>query len=175
MTVLSDPVGPLSPDDLEGLFTDAPAREAWPDDELVAEVEAELGYRLPAAFVQVSRVVNGGTLRRTLTTADDGEEVAVDYLAAIGRSHEDSLLGEFGTAFWIDEWGYPSIGVCVGLTIWGGHQTYWLDYTACGSDGEPRVVEIDQERGYRVRVIAPDFTSFIRGLSLDPPPAEFGG
>ena len=46
--------------------------------------------------------------------------------------------------------------------------TYWLDYTECGPDGEPRVVEIDQELGYRTRLVAPDFVSFIRGLRVDP-------
>ena len=162
------PPGPLSPADLADLFTDSPSHEPRPSDELVAEVEAELGYRLPAAFVQVSRVANGGMLRRTVITVEDGEDVAVDYLAAIGRSPEDSLLGDLGTAFWIEEWGYPPVGVCVGLTVWGGHVTYWLDYTECGPDGEPRVVEIDQELGYRTRLVAPDFVSFIRGLRVDP-------
>lgn len=100
------PPGPLSPADFADLFTDSPSHEPWPSDELVAEVETELGYRLPAAFVQVSRVANGGMLRRTVITVEDGEDVAVDYLAAIGRSPEDSLLGDLGTAFWIEEWGY---------------------------------------------------------------------
>jgi hypothetical protein len=39
-----------------------------------------------------------------------------------------------------------------------------LDYRECGPVGEPRIVYVDQEAGYRVTVIAPDFASFVRGL-----------
>lgn len=42
-----------------------------------------------------------------------------------------------------------------------------LDYRACGPAGEPRVVHVDQERDYKIVVVAADFEAFVRGLEDD--------
>lgn len=40
--------------------------EPYPDDELILSVEAELGgYKLPASYIELARIHNGGTLQRT--------------------------------------------------------------------------------------------------------------
>jgi hypothetical protein len=39
-----------------------------------------------------------------------------------------------------------------------------LDYRACGPQGEPSVVHVDQESDYDVTWLAPDFGAFLRGL-----------
>lgn len=36
-----------------------------------------------------------------------------------------------------------------------------LDYRECGPRGEPGVVHVDQERGYRVTPLAPSFEAFV--------------
>lgn len=64
----------FSAGELADLFDDsAYGREKYtepaPSDELVAEVEAELGYRLPAAYVELCRTRNGGTAERSTATA----------------------------------------------------------------------------------------------------------
>ena len=79
-------------------------------------------------------------------------------------SLEDSLAGESGSRFMIEEWGYPQIGVVFGACPSAGHDVVMLDYSECGPRGEPRVVHVDQERDYRATVLAPDFATFIRGL-----------
>lgn len=143
--------------------------EPAPSDATVAAVEAELGYRLPAAYVELCRTRNGGTFRRNCfptkgvhVWAED--HVAVTGLYAIGRTATWSLLGDLGSPFMQSEWGYPSIGICFADTPTAGHSEFMLDYRECGPQGEPTVVIVDQEADYRVSFIAPDFASFIRGL-----------
>lgn len=46
-----------------------------------------------------------------------------------------------------------------------------FDYRDCGPDGEPRVVHVDQEVGYRITVLAPDFVSFVHALR---PESDYG-
>lgn len=143
--------------------------EPTPSDELVAEVEAELGYRLPTAYVELCRTRNGGTLRRNCFPTEGvhvwaEDHVAVSGLRAIGRTATWSLLGDLGSPFMQAEWGYPDIGVCFADTPTAGHSEFMLDYRACGPKGEPAVVIVDQEADYRISFVAPDFATFIRGL-----------
>lgn len=177
----------FSDDDLAGLFDDhaygfESYTEAAPSDELIAEVETELGYRLPAAYIELCRTVrNGGTLDRSCfpTTgvhvwAED--HVAVTGLYAIGRTSHYSLLGSMGSRFMEQEWEYPAIGVYFADTPTAGHSEFALDYRECGPQGEPAVVVVDQEDEYRVSSIAKDFATFIRGLvseeEFQPDPEE---
>ncbi|WP_416445961.1 SMI1/KNR4 family protein [Leucobacter sp. HNU] len=160
--------------ELSDLFDDSEyGREKYtepaPSDELVAEVEAELGYRLPAAYVELCRTRNGGTLRRNCFPTEGvhvwaEDHVAVTGLRAIGRTATWSLLGDLGSPFMQSEWGYPDIGVCFADTPTAGHSEFMLDYRACGPKGEPAVVLVDQEADYRISFVAPDFATFIRGL-----------
>lgn len=86
-------------------YVDAP-----PSAELVASVQAELGYRLPASYVTLMRSHNGGVPRNTCcpapnptTWADD--HVCVHGIMGIGRNKRYSLAGEAGSRFWLAEWG----------------------------------------------------------------------
>lgn len=164
----------FSEGELAGLFDDSAYglekyTEPAPSDALVAEVEAELGYRLPAAYVELARTRNGGTLERNCFPTTDAhvwadDHVAVTGLYAIGRTATWSLLGDLGSPFMQAEWGYPDIGVCFADTPTGGHSEFMFDYRECGPQGEPSVVVVDQENDYRISFIAPDFQTFIRGL-----------
>lgn len=40
----------------------------------------------------------------------------------------------------------------------------FLDYRECGTQGEPKVVHIDQEADYKITPLADNFEEFIRGL-----------
>ena len=148
-------------------YTDAPLTP-----EMVAQVERTLGYTLPAAYVALAKTRNGGiplrTAHRTAEPTSWAEDhVAITGIYGIGGGKPCSLLGGFGSRFWIEEWEYPPIGVYFADCPSAGHDMLCLDYRACGPAGEPSVVHVDQEDDYRVTFVAPDFASFIRGLEPD--------
>lgn len=138
----------------DGDYSRTTYTEPAPSDALVAEIEAELGVRLPAAYVELARLRNGGGVERGW----------IGGIYAIGRTARHSLCGAAGSAFWQQEWGYPAIGVCFADTPSAGHEQYVLDYRDCGPGGEPRVVHVDQERDYAITPVADDFAAFVHGL-----------
>ncbi len=135
----------------------------------IAAVEAQLGYKLPASYLELAAVQNGGIPRRTAhgmveRTSWAGDHIAITGIYSIGGSKPSSLCGERGSAFWVREWGYPDIGVYFADCPSAGHDMLCLDYRACGPTGEPQVVHVDQERDYQITVVAPNFEAFIKGL-----------
>ncbi|WP_027533444.1 SMI1/KNR4 family protein [Bradyrhizobium sp. WSM3983] len=161
--------------DFEGFWDDCPYSlenyvEPPPSDELIASIEQELGgYRLPATYVDLARRHNGGMVKRNChpmkeRTGWAEDHVAIEGLYAIGRTSKYSLAGQLGAKFMIEEWRYPPIGVAIADTPTAGHELIMLDYRACGKQGEPQVVYVDQEDDYSITVVAPDFETFIRGL-----------
>jgi hypothetical protein len=137
--------------------------------ELLASVEQELGYKLPAAYTELMQVHNGGIpvntcFPTTQPTSWADDHIAITGIYGIGRTKPYSLCGELGSPFMLEEWGYPAIGVCICDCPSAGHDMVMLDYSACGPQGEPTVVHVDQEDDYAITYLAPDFESFIRGL-----------
>jgi hypothetical protein len=139
------------------------------NDEIISAVEGDLGYKLPASYLELMRFQNGGIPLRTnhrtkekTSWADD--HIAVTGLYSVGKDKRSSLCGGFGSRFWVAEWGYPAIGIYFADCPSAGHDMLCLDYRACGPDGEPQVVHIDQEWDYRIVAVAQSFEAFIRGL-----------
>ena len=140
-----------------------------PSDELIASVEEELGYKLPAAYIWLMKQHNGGIPVNTCYPCDEPTGWAEDHVAitgmfGIGREKSCSLCGKLGTQFMIDEWAYPAIGVAICDCPSAGHDMIFLDYRACGPQGEPAVVHVDQENDYKITHLADSFEEFIRGL-----------
>ena len=135
-------------------------------DKTLKEIEEELGYKLPAAYVELMRAHNGGSLNRGVLEIGDTYTV-VDTIYGIGREKSYSLCGEYNTKFWVEEWGYPDIGIAIAETESAGHEMIFLDYTKCGPKGEPRVVYIDQEFDYEMTVVAENFEEFINKLKTE--------
>jgi hypothetical protein len=139
------------------------------DDATVRAVEQQLGYKLPASYLELMRFQNGGIPRKTNhrtkeRTSWSHDHIAITGIYSVGSEKTYSLCGPFGSKFWAQEWGYPSIGVYFANCPSAGHDMVCLDYSECGRTGEPRVVHIDQEWDYKVVVVAPNFESFVRGL-----------
>ena len=42
-----------------------------------------------------------------------------------------------------------------------------LDYRECGPAGEPKVVHVDEAFDYRITMVAQNFETFIKGLTLE--------
>lgn len=138
-------------------------------DGVVTRVEKELGYKLPASYVELSRFQNGGIPRRTRhrtkeRTSWSENHIAITGIYSIGNEKPCSLCGEFGSRFWPQEWGYPEIGIYFADCPSAGHDMLCMDYRKCGADGEPQIVHIDQEWDYKIVFVAENFETFIRGL-----------
>lgn len=149
------------------------ARESYqsepPTDELIISIEEELGYKLPSSYIQLMKHQNGGVPRYTCFPTEEATSWAEDHIAitgilGIGREKSYSLCGELGSRFMIEDWGYPDIGVVICDCPSAGHDVVMLDYRACGRDGEPEVVHVDQEDDYEITFLADNFEAFIRGL-----------
>lgn len=143
--------------------------ESPPTEARIREVEAALGYRLPASYIALMRTQNGGIpvndcCPTSAPTSWAENHVAITGFKAIGFDKTWSLCGDLGSQFMIDEWDYPDIGVYFGDCPSAGHDMIALDYRACGPEGEPCVVHVDQEDDYRITVLAPTFEHFVRML-----------
>lgn len=143
--------------------------EPPPTPEMIASIEAELGYKLPASYIQLMQTQNGGIPVRTChpsreTTSWAADHIAITSIFGIGREKTYSLCGSLGSQFMIDMWEYPPIGVYFADCPSAGHDLVALDYRECGPQGEPCVVHVDQEDDFRITWLAPDFETFIRQL-----------
>ncbi len=147
-------------------------QSAPPTDELINSIEQELGYKLPSSYIQLMKHQNGGVPKNTNFPTEEPTSWAEDHIAitgimGIGREKSYSLCGDLGSQFMIEEWGYPDIGVVICDCPSAGHDVVMLDYRACGREGEPEVVHVDQEDDYEITFLADNFEDFIRGLVSD--------
>lgn len=141
-----------------------------PTDNDIAQAESILGYKLPDSYKNLIKRHNGGLLKRNhfenpLKRDWVQETFAIESIHGVDNTKMYSLYGESGTKFWINEWGYPDIGVVIGEDLYAhAHCLFFLDYSDCGPKGEPCVVYISQERNYEITYLADNFALFVQGL-----------
>ena len=133
-----------------------------PDDEIILQIEKDLGYKLPASYIQLMKTHNGGIVNKN--TCND---FMIEGIFGIGYEKPYSLCGKFGSRFWIEEWEYPPIGIAICDCPSAGHDMIFLDYRECGPQEEPCVVHIDQECDYQITKIADTFEDFINSLDYE--------
>jgi hypothetical protein len=135
--------------------------------ERLRQAETTLGVRLPQSYVDLLTERNGGVPRRRCfptasptSWADDHFEIRA--LLGVGGEWGIDTLGDPHGANIVAEWGYPEIGVVICDLPSGGHDTVMLDYSDGGSENEPAVAYIDEDR--IPRRIADTFGDFFRRL-----------
>ncbi len=131
----------------------------------IRAAEAILGFRLPSSYAGILLEQNGGSLRHRCCFTSFPTSWADDHFsvnALLGHGGEWGMDTEFGSAYLIEEWGYPRIGLVIGVTPSAGHDTVMLDYSACGPDGEPTVVYVDEDRV--PKKVADSFDAFLAML-----------
>lgn len=132
----------------------------------VAETEATLGYKLPSAYIELMSSRNGGWPKNTVCSVmnDESQNRHIESFIGIGSSG-DNLT--HASRNWLDEWEYPKIGVYFGNCPSGGHDLIAMDYTECGPQGEPRIVQVDQEGDFEITFLANNIEEFIRKLRTE--------
>lgn len=151
----------------DGKYSDKNYHDVSPSDELIAETEKELGYKLPASYIWLMKQHNGGLVNKDSFQTNTPTSWACDHVAIYGilgisKDKRCSITRE--TRLMVDEWDYPDIGVAICDCPSGGHDMIFLDYRECGPMGEPKVVHIDQEFDYEITHLADTFEEFIMGL-----------
>ncbi|MDO7906254.1 SMI1/KNR4 family protein [Paenibacillus sp. JX-17] len=141
-----------------------------PTDEQIASVEEELVFKLPASYVQMMKLHNGGVpSQRYYPAGTSGAAgfVEVAAILGIGRDKPYSLCGEQGSRSRVIHENYPEFGVIIGECTAPG-EVIMLDYRPSGNDGEPEVVHVNKDQNFKVTHLAPDFASFVKGLMAGP-------
>ena len=159
-----------SDDDGRPLLTDA----------ALAEAEQTLGVTLPAEYVQLLRMQNGGTtvpMAYPMAQRTSWSAVHVPLFELFGIQAEDAGVDELSildTPYLTAEWDLPPRQV---LLSGEGHWWITLDYRR---GAQPSVAWIDVEVGEDLQ-IAPTFIEFLNGLvpasafERDGPAASGGG
>ncbi|MBO5349839.1 MAG: SMI1/KNR4 family protein [Clostridia bacterium] len=124
-------------------------------DNRIKEVEEFLGYKLPKSYIELLKVQNGGYINKK------HEICWLTAIYGIGANDKSFYGLEEEFKLWIDEWGYPDIGIPFGETQSGGHDMYFMDYSSVDERGEPRIVRIDNEDNNARYLVANNFEEFI--------------
>lgn len=125
-------------------------------DEMIARGEQTLGYKMPASYIELLKVQNGGMI------SDEFDESWLTTIYGIGPTADtyNSLEERFEN--WKDEWEYPDIGIPFGETQSAGHDMYYMDFRSADENGEPRIVRIDNEMDNEVYFVADNLVEFIK-------------
>lgn len=143
----------------------------FPTEEIIKEVEEQIQYKLPLSYIELMKSHNGGILKHVSCVLPDlegfkesGKEILLEGIFGIGTQKTYSLGGIFGSRFWIEDGGYPDIGVAICTCCSEDQDMIFLDYRECGKEGEPCVVYINPEYDFAIIKIAENFEEFIGKL-----------
>ncbi|AWP30424.1 SMI1/KNR4 family protein [Paenibacillus sp. Cedars] len=160
------------PDVLSFWNDSAPAAEKYvsapPTDDVIESVEEALVFKLPASYVNMMKLHNGGIPHNRYfplgeATAEGKDAIEISGILGIGREKKKSLAGSLGSRFMIETGGYPEVGVVI-CDCPSESEVVMLDYRPSGNDGEPEVIHVDKGQDYKITRLAVNFEAFINGL-----------
>ena len=104
--------------------------------QMIEEAEQKLGYRLPADYLALLHVRNGGYIQRNyfpyVTPSNPNEQYAlIGGISGIGGG--DGIDSGYGSQYLIEEWGYPQLGIVIDTD---GHTAIMFDYRGSGPTDE---------------------------------------
>lgn len=132
-------------------------------DNMVEAAEFALGYKLPASYLRVLWLRNGGYPQKFCFPTDTPTSWANDHIqisTLFGISTNWGIERSFEI---IRERGYPKIGIVIADVPTGGNDAVMLDYSEYGVDGEPRVVYVEAFQK-KVTFLAANFEEFASRL-----------
>lgn len=130
-------------------------------EEWIERTEKAIGYKISPAYRELLEYQNGGEIR---------DESDKRWLTAIyGIGPEPNLRNSLEAMFddWKNDMEYPDIGIPFGETDGGGHNMYYMDYRVVDENGEPRIVNIDNEAEIQVTFAAKNLVEFIKIVLAD--------
>ncbi len=164
----------MATNDLTGIFSDSTTSVHRLTAKMVKAAESKLGYQLPASYIELLKIQNGGYLNRRYFPTDLCQRWASNHVVfrqVDGIGGKNGIDSDTGSAYLIQEWSYPNVGIVISSE---GDTAFMLDYSKCGKVGGPRViwvdVETDEDKPY-VAVLAPDFATFL-SKQLEKEPGE---
>jgi hypothetical protein len=86
---------------------------------MIQHAESILGYKLPAAYIDLLRTKNGGTPGLNCYPTEVPTGWAKDHVeinALFGIAGKWGIDNEYGSRYLIAEWEYPDVGIIIGQT-----------------------------------------------------------
>ncbi|MCR5210110.1 MAG: SMI1/KNR4 family protein [Lachnospiraceae bacterium] len=129
------------------------------DDEAIKKAEEELGFKLPESYIYLMKKHNGGLLAKNYLAIKNTDGFwDLEGIYGIGEknysiNHQNDNKADFEENL---------ISICSSVS---GHSNIYLDYNECGSQGEPRVIAIEDELD-NTFVLAKNFEDFISRLCV---------
>ena len=158
---IQNPSGLFAGTDLSQLFDNEGERRSRYEfqkitEEWIERTEKAIGYRISPAYRELLTYQNGGEIR------DDNDERWLTAIYGIGPKPDspNSLENMFDN--WKNDWEYPDIGIPFGETDGSGHNMYYMDYRVIDTNGEPRIVNIDNEGEVQITFVANNLVEFIK-------------
>jgi hypothetical protein len=134
-------------------------------DALIADAEAALGFTLPASYLRVLWLRNGGYPVRCRFPTAAPTSWAPDHIQITTLFGVWPGSGLLASRRLIRARNLPAVGIVIADTPSGCGDAVMLDYSQCGPTGEPRVVYAEPDVR-AVTELAPTFEAFVRGLEV---------
>lgn len=138
-------------------------------EEWIKRTEKAIGYKISPAYRELLEYQNGGEIR------DESDKRWLTAIYGIGPEPNSRKSLEAMFDDWKNDMEYPDIGIPFGETNGDAHNMYYMDYRVVDENGEPRIVNIDNEAEIQVTFAAKNLVEFIKIVLADSEMTTHGG